>query len=78
MKEYLLTPNLEDPQPNIIEKATISMDRDTFVLNPIDRAAAHRTSAPLVRESEIKQNLKPIKSTQLSPIARMQMEQKHV
>ena len=54
------------------------MDRDTFVLNPIDRAAAHRTSAPLVRESEIKQNLKPIKSTQLSPIARMQMEQKHV
>ena len=54
------------------------MDRDTFVLNPIDRAAEHRTSAPLVRESEIKQNLKPIKSTQLSPIARMQMEQKHV
>ena len=71
LKEYLLTPDLEDPQPNVIDKATIRMDKDTFILNPI----LHRQSVPLVRNTDTKKILKPIRSTLESPISRFQMDQ---
>ena len=34
LQELLLKPDPADPKPNVIEKATIRMDRETFFISP--------------------------------------------